>query len=176
MFEALFALIFPDTAIRPLDWMSCADRSPNDPRRRGSDPAPSDGESVEIVGLDLTVHAYRAMRLMRRGQPARPASAVRPRDPHPDPQIPQWPLLLDCRASRAPGSASTVDLWPYHYGKNHDYVMFSPSLSRARAEAAAGARYNFRRVPAPPQSPWAPTSDARRMHDLSLRGLRQRSA
>ena len=57
MFEALFALIFPDTAIRPLELdVLRRSRSPNDFLLADADltPAPSDGESVEIVAVSYT--------------------------------------------------------------------------------------------------------------------------
>ena len=131
MFEALFALIFPDTAIRPLE-LDVLHRSgsPNDFLLADADltPASRDGESVEIVGLDLdAIHAaVRRYALDEKGGSLRDQQALS------GVYVIRTPILnyptglyywIEPR-SRGPASLYSKSIYGHiDYGKNHDYVM-----------------------------------------------------
>ena len=132
MFEALFALIFPDTAIRPLELdVLRRSRSPNDFLLADADltPAPSDGESVEIVGLDLdAIHAaVRRYALDEKGGSLRDQQALS------GVYVIRTPILkypnglyywIEPSEHGARVSLYSKSIYGHiDYGKNHDYVM-----------------------------------------------------
>jgi len=132
VFEALFALIFPDNEIKPLDLDALRrSRSPNDFLLADADltPASSDGESVEIVGLDLdAIHAaVRRYALDEKGGTLRDKQALS------GVYVIRTPVLkypnglyywIEPSEQGARVSLYSKSIYGHiDYGKNHDYVM-----------------------------------------------------